>query len=330
MDNKLELRILRALKAGKISKEEAQGLLQEAEENDAPVVDEMHPDIGFKTRAVYKNFGNDSDASFNYLQKQHPELNFKKDPSGNVLAKKPGEAEWRRLDPSGFDMQDITDVAYDVPAGLLEGGAAIFGGITGGVAGTGVAPGPGTVAGALGGASVAGGATGAGLEALRQKIGGFAGIDQEVNMDDVKMAGAFGAASPLLLGTGAGVKALGKAALKSGMKRSTLEGAQRGLLGRGKSYLAPRIGEQLSGIPANLLNRANKDLDKIDAPGAEFSAVEALEGVRKGALAGQDMKIKEVGDQIGAAIDASEGTVALGQVKKDFVDLFKTYKKESS
>ena len=139
---------------------QAQGGAQQQDK----VVNEMHPDIDFTTRAVYKNFGADPEASFNYLQKKQPNLQWKKDKSGEVLAKRPEELAWRRLDPKGFDPQDLTDIAYDVPAALGQGVVTAASGLAGAPAG-----GVGAIPAAMAGSAV----SGAVLEGLRQGIGSY-------------------------------------------------------------------------------------------------------------------------------------------------------------
>ena len=136
------------------------------EQTSEKIVNEMHPDIDFATRAIYKNFGADPEASFRFLQKKLPNLQLKKDKEGEVLAKRPEETEWRRLDPKGFDLQDISDIGYDVPAAVAQGAATAAAGLVGAAAGG---------IGAIPAAMAASGFTGAGLEGLRQGIGSWVG-----------------------------------------------------------------------------------------------------------------------------------------------------------
>jgi len=322
-------KILQALKAGKIDKDTAKKLYMELQNKEAPVLDEMHPDIDFKTRAIYKNFGNDPEASFNYLQKKLPNLNFKKDASGNVLAKKPEEREWRRLDEKGFGLQDISDSVYDIGSGFAEGTAAVLGGLAAGTLA--IPSGPGAVVAGLTGGAAAGAAAGGGLEALRQKIGTWSGIDQDLNYDDIKTSSAFGAVSPILLGTGAGSKVLLKEAAKKLGPNATKEAVealakqlgktQRGLLGQTKDAVAPRVGEQISGIKSKFLKRASENIDSID----DYDAVGALTGLKDEVFKNHSDKMSTLGTKIGDMIDGSNASVDIKEVRKEYLNLIKDY-----
>lgn len=223
------------------------------------VLNEMHPGIDFTTRAVYKNFGADPEASFNYLQKKHPELQFKKDKSGDVLAKAPGELAWRKLDPSTFEWQDVTDVGTDLAGGLLQGAATAGAGLAAGAASGGTAAIPAAMAASAG--------SGAGIEAIRQGLGKMAGIEGNMSGSDIGIAGAAGLASPLLFGTGAsGAKAL-KIAGTEGAE--ALLKSQRGLAGRAydktAEFVGPKLGSVVSGINEKVIKKARTMLPEIKA-----------------------------------------------------------------
>lgn len=223
------------------------------------IVNEMHPDIDFATRAIYKNFGADPESSFRFLQKKLPNLQLKKDKEGEVLAKRPDELEWRRLDPKGFDLQDISDIGYDVVAAGGQGLATAAAGLAGGAAGGGL--------GAIPAAMAASGVTGAGLEGLRQGIGSWLGIEDNASKEQALLAAAAGAVSPLMFGTGAGAKEALKYAGKEGAK--DLLQTQRGLLGRGydaaAGYVGPKLGSLVSGENAKVIKKAAEILPEIKA-----------------------------------------------------------------
>ncbi len=223
------------------------------------VINEMHPEIDFATRAIYKNFGADPEASFRYLQKKLPNLQLKKDKEGEVLAKRADETEWKRLDPKGFDIQDITDVGYDVPAAVAQGAATAAAGLAGGAAGGGV--------GAIPAAMGASGLSGAVLEGARQGIGSLFGIEDNASKEQALVAGAAGLVSPLMFGTGAGAKEAIKYAGKEGAK--DLLQTQRGLLGRGydaaAGYVGPKLGSLVSGENAKVIKKAAEILPEIKA-----------------------------------------------------------------
>lgn len=223
------------------------------------IVNEMHPDIDFATRAIYKNFGADPESSFRFLQKKLPNLQLKKDKEGEVLAKRPEETEWRRLDPKGFDLQDISDIGYDVPAAVAQGAATAAAGLAGGAAGGGV--------GAIPAAMAASAGSGAALEGARQGIGSLFGIEDNASKEQALIAAAAGAVSPLMFGTGAGAKEALKYAGKEGAK--DLLQTQRGLLGRGydaaAGYVGPKLGALVSGENAKVIKKAAEILPEIKA-----------------------------------------------------------------
>lgn len=223
------------------------------------IVNEMHPDIDFATRAIYKNFGADPESSFRFLQKKLPNLQLKKDKEGEVLAKRPEETEWRRLDPKGFDLQDISDIGYDVPAAVAQGAATAAAGLAGGAAGGGV--------GAIPAAMAASAGSGAALEGARQGIGSLFGIEDNASKEQALIAAAAGAVSPLMFGTGAGAKEALKYAGKEGAK--DLLKTQRGLIGRGydaiAGYVGPKLGSLVSGENAKVIKKAAEILPEIKA-----------------------------------------------------------------
>lgn len=147
---------------------------------------EMHPEITWAERANVKNFGIDPQQSITYLKSKHPDMEFS-DTDGQIIMRKPGETSWSVLDPKGFDIADISDVAYDIPAGIVQGAATAAGGLLGGGVG-GVAAGAGS---------------GAALEALRQGLGNLTGVAQGANLQDIGVAGTLGGIVPGVLGSGA-------------------------------------------------------------------------------------------------------------------------------
>lgn len=235
------------------------------------IENEMHPDMtglqGLKARTVYKALGADPEASLKYLQKEFPKLKFSTDPEGEVLvmSQEPGSKTYR-LDPKGLDIRDVTDLAYDIPAGVAQGAATAAAGLAAAPAG-GVA--------AIPAAMAASGASGAGLEALRQKLGNLMGIDQEVSGKDVAVSGAFGAASPLVFGTGAGMSQAAsqaaKQAAQTGAKTTAQDilATQRGLVGRGydaaAGWLGPKLANLASGENEKVIRQAAKMLPEIKA-----------------------------------------------------------------
>jgi len=272
---------------------------------DYTALNEMHPDISALSRAAYKNFGNDTASGIEYLKQQNPGLEWR-NVNGEIQAKRPGENQWRMLDPGGFQLkdlpQDIGDVAYDIPAGIAQGAAMGAAGLFGG----GATGGLGAIPAAMGASAT----SGAGLEGLRQKIGEYLGINKGVNLGDVATSGAIGAASPLLFGTGAGAKQALSYAAKKGFAQdaaNTLISAQRGIPGRvydtTAGTIGPSVGSLLSGISAPILKTANKMLPDIYAAGSNPEVItNLLENSSQKVTQGINKFLKEKGTAIETAI----------------------------
>jgi hypothetical protein len=168
-----------------------------ASQGGMPTVNESS-DIGILDRLAVKNFGGTVDDQINYLRKSRPDLEIEKD-GNEIVARKPGEPTFKKLDPSGFSLRDLPsdlgDVAYDLGSGALQTIATGAAGVAGGAGSLGV--------GAIPAAMGAGAATGVGLEGLRQKIGQMLGTAKDYDTTGLAISGVAGAASPLLFGTGA-------------------------------------------------------------------------------------------------------------------------------
>lgn len=230
------------------------------------IKNEMPEGLGV-SRAIVKNLAGSPEAAFNFLQKEHKDFEFKKDAKGEILARKRGQEAWGRLDPKGFDLQDISDIGYDVVAAGGQGAATAAAGLAGGAATL-----PAGGVGALPAAIAASGASGAGLEAIRQALGSAAGLEDNISGTDIAIAGGTGAVSPLLFGTGAAVKEAGKYALKQGLgelEKKALIQAQKGLGGKAWDWGTKQIGSRLAGIaggyPKEVVQAAGENLDLIKA-----------------------------------------------------------------
>lgn len=207
----------------------------------APVVEEMHPLITAKDRFVIQNFANKPEVGVEYLQKKYPDLQVKLDPKdGRMLMKTPTEKEFRVLDPNtGFFssdfLNDASDLAYSGLATGLQTAASV----------------PGALVGSVPGAIAAGGATGAGLEALRQKLGQYYGLPQEVSGKDVLTSGAVGAAIPA---AGAAVNGITQLAAKTAPSwMPALGKAAGGYVGHGAGLPGALVGSEVGGELASKL-----------------------------------------------------------------------------
>lgn len=234
------------------------------------ILQEQHPEFSLMDRLAVKNFANNNEASVNYLQKQHPDLEVKVDDfSGQILARKRDGSEkaYRVLDPDqGFfgsfshpleALKDIGDSAYDIGSGIGTTAATAAGGLAG------AATGPGALAAAAGSGAAASG----GLEALRQLVGRGMGINPEISGTDIGLATGVGAISPLLFGTGATATQIAEKSMNpfagalrtiTGEATPALDAAdkqamsnQNGLaqyVGGKIAKLPPLIGSKISGI----------------------------------------------------------------------------------
>jgi len=277
-----------------------------------PTVDEMHPDLTFFDRLIVKNLSNDSNAATEYLQKKHPNMVLEPTPDGNIRARNRGETQWKVLDPSGFDLQDITDVAYDVGAGVVEGAATAGAGVAGAVAGGGV--------GAIPAAMAGGAASSAGMESLRQLVGKAAGVNKEFMGDDVAMAAGFGAVSPMLFGTGAAAKQVAKA----GIAQAT----QKGYLRKGVQKLAPKLGETVSGISSRAIKTFSDRMPevlKIEQEGMKDVVTETAEELT-GTL--RDIEKKEW-RAFENSLQGAPEKIELADSKAAFESLYQAAKQES-
>lgn len=188
-----------------------------APEEAPQVLDETHPELPWTDRMIVKNLAENNNVAISYLSRENPSFEFR-DHQGEIILRKRGEKEFRRLDPSGFDLADVTDVG----GGIAQTIGGALGAAGGGLLGTLAGPGPGNVVGAtLGGAAASGG-----VEALRQKLAQEAGLQGDFNTAAVVRDAAFGAVPGVVKGVGAvGGKAIDMAARFPGK----IGGAARGV-----------------------------------------------------------------------------------------------------
>lgn len=291
------------------------------------VVDERHPGISVKDRALFKNLAVDPAQGMQFLQEKYPDLTFKTGSGGEVLVRGQDETQWKKLDPTGFDIEDISDIAFDVPAALLEGGATALGGLGGAMASL-----PLGGIGAIPGAMAAGGAAGAGVETARQGLGKYFGVAEEFDPEQIKTAGMFGAASPLLLGSGAAVKQVGRYAAKKGLEKEAAEKIlqqQSGLIGRGyagaKKAIAPRVGQLVSGIDKETLKWTAQNLDKINAAEDAYGQVAIYGELADNIQAGHLAKKQAASDAYGETLDQLDVVVDVSSAEKPLNDLLARY-----
>jgi len=178
---------------------------------------------GFITRWLAKNLSSNPKQARLFLERQGYKVTAATSGSKlNFLIEKPSDPGFgqRVLDPAGFDMQDLTDIAGDVLRVVAEGLGITAGATLGATAGTAAGPG-GTVGGGLLGGAAGGAFVGGAFETGRQSLGVLAGVNQEADLGRIAAeTTAAGLAAP----TGAVASKVGGAvvrgALRAGKKLS--------------------------------------------------------------------------------------------------------------
>jgi len=279
-----------------------------------------NPDISAIDRMVVKNLSNDSSASINYLQKNYPDLEFTKVDNDIFARKRGSNNEYTALDPD-FDIkdfssyadipQDIGDIAFNALQGVGEGVATTAGAVMGAPAGL-----PGILAGGMAG----GAAAGAAGEALRQQLGKWAGIPQEINPEQVQTSALLGGLPVPLLGVGkAGAKGLGKSLANSPKLAGFVESGVISPMADAGESLVKMAGEKLAQISPEVLERAVKRpamMEAIEAVGPKNYANDALRQTEE-ALVDQGRKI---GQQIGELYAQEGKNIDISPVKSIITD----------
>jgi hypothetical protein len=250
------------------------------------IIDEQHPNITFMDRALIKNFANKPEVGARYLQQKYPNMEVKQTPDGQTIVRTHGEKEYRVLDPEGFDLQDVTDIGWDIGSGAATGAATTAGATAGSVAGP---------VGSVAGGAAIGGAASAGAEALRQKLGQYFGLPQDVDTTDVKVAGGIGAALPVAGGLVKGAW--------SGVKSS-----------------APWLAEKLTGINRNVVRDLPEYLNALKD--AEKTGITDVVGDTHNSIrTGFAEARRRIGSELEAAINAAGEKVDVSKAEKPFIDL---------
>lgn len=243
------------------------------------VVQEQHPDISVSDRLLLKNFGGSDQETLGFLSKKGLETST--GPDGQIIVRKPGEKQWKVLDPEGWSantsptevLKDLGDVGYDVTQGAVQTIGSAAAGLAGGAASGGI--------GAVPSAMAAGAGIGGAAEGLRQALGNMAGVRQGADYKDLALQTGLGALGPALFGTGAGKGA--QAAYMSG----------RGALASAMPFAKP-AGQKLSGDVVRKL--AGQTMGYIGAdealtPSMTKMAVDQLADAQRGGFSNMGSKI---------------------------------------
>lgn len=275
---------------GAIPADQAPSFLEGAIPVDEEIINERAPEISVADRAIVKNLVSNPEAAFNFLQKKYPTLELKKDESGEIVARPRGAKEFRRLDPKGFDPEDVLDLGADVGQGTLET-----------VAGT-----LGSAAGPLGAAGAAGAASAA-TEYGKQKLAEALGVENPGDASDVALSGALGAGGPLLFGAGE-------------IKSPVMQGAKK---------LASKIASGASGIEEPILKAAYQNVEKLGTKAGSQEAANIAKDVSEEVLSKSKAAKDAAGSELGKLYDNFKGTVDLSSVGERAKGLLEKYRKNA-
>lgn len=235
--------------------------------------------VGFIDRLAIKNLINENtDLQQNYLKRKGYETRVVGD---RVEVRRPGQSRFQVIDPEGFDVWDVTDVANDAVeaiAGAFATGAKALGAL-----GAPVTGGASLLAG-----SALGGAATAGVEGLRQGIGIATGLREDIDPGQIAQAGAAGAIVP------------GAAKLLGSAFKAT---------GRGAASLA-RVGRKAE---SEAIEKAAKEIGAEATPGqvldsALIQRLESAQAQSSGKLGGIGLR-QQIQKNIKATQEAADDIV---------------------
>jgi hypothetical protein len=212
-----------------------------------PISNESSPDVSVADRLITKNLANSPEAVMGYFGENHPDLESR-NYGGEIQVRKKGDSEWRKLDANNGYFDTLKGVASLTPQGMLlnklvngewvnpqgketlaDAGDLASDVVGGAVTGAAMKAGP-----------IAAGGAAAATEALRQKLGQYFGIPQDVNMKEVALQGGLNTALPVIgKGASAGWNVV-------------------------KSDLAPWVGSHVTGIRSDIIKALPDKLDKIE------------------------------------------------------------------
>lgn len=263
------------------------------------IVQEMPEGVSSVDRFKVANFANDKDSAMKWLRKQYPD--FDVGLVGEQIALKPKGAPgaYKALIPEVTIsdvwknpekvLQRATDFTADIASGIVSAGASALGGVAGGPAG-------------LATGAAAGGATSAGTEALRQQLGKWLGINDDLHAQQIATSGALGAGGTVLFGAG----------------------PAKGLVGKGygalKEKILPKVGEIVSGVPAKTIANASQRLPEIQAlekEGVLDFAEKAHEDIANNLMQAK----QKIGQNIQQSIEGAGGSIDISAAKKPWEDL---------
>lgn len=268
-----------------------------------PIKQHMPEALSKADRAIVANFSNDPQASIEWLREKYPGFDFgivgdqigmrPQGQTGDYYAVVPKFtlAEIGK-NPSEF-LNQVTDQAYNIASGVASGTAALGAGALAAPSGPG----------ALAAGTAAGGATGAAAETLRQQIGKSLGINKEIKPGEILTQGVVNAAAVPLFGAGKAIPGV------AGVAGDFVKGS-----------VLPKVGEMVSGVPAQSIRNFAKNSGAVKKMEKE-GVLDLVEQTHEGIVTPLMQKKMEVGQQIGQAIDNAGGSVEIAQAKQPWLDL---------
>jgi len=282
----------------------AYAMKQEA--NAAPVEQVQSPMVSAKDRLLIKNLAQSPEVGMKYLQQKNPSAQVRVQ-NGEIQIKNPGDKAWNVVDPdtglfSSDILNDAGDIIYDIGSGIGQSLATT----AGAAAGTLLGP-----AGTVGGGMAASGASSAGLEAARQKLGAELGLPQEVDLGDVAGAGAAGVISQGLLGGGGA---------KGGIQKA---------YELAKEKVLPRLGQMVSGVPKEAISHYAGNMSRID--GLEQEGItDLIQGVTDKAQKAAGGYKSRAGKAVSEAIKNADEAVDIAPAKSSFINRINELKSKAN
>lgn len=226
-------------------------------------------DIAWKDRTVAKNFIDDPTATINFYQKKYPDKEFVSKDNGVFTRDRGAGGDYKAIDPSSWEMADVSDVGYDILSGIAETAGMVGGGVAGAAAGGGV----GAIPGAMAGSAAMSGLAETGRQAIGRE---YFDSGEEYNPELIGLSTLIGGAGPLIGGTGGTVtKAMAKQAAKGGAKNAMAKSMQKvaaspvaqdwlekGVMGKGiegLSHIAKGAVGKTSGVLSGIRGKHLKD-----------------------------------------------------------------------
>jgi hypothetical protein len=232
--------------------------------------------------------------------------------NNEVEVKKPGDTEFKKIDPSGFDLFDVTDLAGDV----IEG---VAGAVTTGAKALGLIGAPATGGASLAAASGIGGLVSGGLETARQVAGKQLGLRDEINKSKIAQNTAIGLAMP-----GAG-KLLSKVSEGAGFLINKIRGLDDIKL-RPDSEAVKEAAKKIGAAPTPgqlFEHRYVQQLEEsLRQSEGTFGGWQVRRAMRQNVKASKDAA-NAIVEAASKKTDFNSGALAKDQLKEEFAEIIK-------